>query len=68
MNTTIEQAETLRQQAITLLLHDKTAIEEKLAQLGFDGTPTEKKARTCSKCGQSGHNAKGCTATPSIVP
>ena len=66
MNQSIEQAESLRQQAIALLIADRSAIDDKLAQLGYDGmTPTiarEKKVRTCSKCGQPGHNAKACTA------
>lgn len=70
MNTAVDQAEALRQQAIALLIADRTVIDAQLARLGFDGAAPEpeKKARTCSKCGQSGHNAKSCAATPTTEP
>lgn len=57
----------MRKDAIALLVADRTAIDAQLTRLGFDGTTpeAEKKTRTCSKCGQSGHNAKSCPqATP----
>ena len=57
--TTLEQAEDLRQRAITLLVQERETIDIKLAQLGFDGTPKETK-RSCSVCGAADHNARRC--------
>lgn len=60
MTQSIDQAEALRRQAIALLIADRTAIEEKLAQLGYDGqTPTQKK-KVCSLCQSADHNARTC--------
>ena len=59
--TILEQAEQLRQQAITLLIQERETIETKLAQLGNDGgTPKEVK-RACSICGATDHNARRCS-------
>jgi len=66
----------MRLEAIQLLVAERQGIDTKLALLGFDrnepielslgadGTySAKKKTRTCKKCGQAGHNAKGCPAT-----
>jgi hypothetical protein len=57
--TILEQAEEFRQKAITLLQQERDAIDQKLAQLGHDGTPREAK-RSCSVCGAADHNARRC--------
>jgi hypothetical protein len=58
--TILEQAEEFRQRAITLLQQEREAIDQKLAQLGQDGTPREAK-RSCSVCGAADHNARRCS-------
>ncbi|HEV8039824.1 MAG TPA: hypothetical protein VGP62_13235 [Bryobacteraceae bacterium] len=58
--TILEQAEQLRQQAITILLQERDTIDQKLGQLGHDGTPREAK-RSCSICGAADHNARRCS-------
>jgi hypothetical protein len=55
----LDQAEELRQKAITLLVQEREAIDQKLVQLGFDGSPKEAK-RSCSVCGAADHNARRC--------
>ncbi len=68
MSPSIEQAEALRQQAITILVADKTAIEQKLSQLGYDGTAGVPKKKVCSLCQSADHNARTCptrATTPS---
>jgi hypothetical protein len=57
--TILEQAEELRQKAITLLQQERDVIDQKLVQLGHDGTPREPK-RACSVCGAADHNARRC--------
>jgi len=64
--TILDQAEQLRQQAISLLLQERQCIEAKLAQLGQDGATTETKSRkpkTCRRCGQEGHTTRTCPTT-----
>ncbi len=59
----IDQAEQLRQQAISLLLQERGTIEQKLNQLGYDGETGEIKNRkptTCRRCGQGGHTIRTC--------
>jgi len=59
----IDQAEQLRQQAISLLLQERGTIEQKLSQLGYDGVTNEIKSRkptTCGRCGQEGHSVRTC--------
>ena len=67
MNPSIQEAEALRQQAISLLVADRSAIEEKLTQLGYDGTTPTQKKKVCSLCQSADHNARTCPtrATPS---
>ena len=62
MTEAIKRAEELRQNAITLLLEEKGELEEKLAQMGWDGngTPAKKKPKTCSLCNTEGHTAPTC--------
>jgi hypothetical protein len=55
----VDQAEELRQKAITLLVQEREAIDQKLVQLGFDGSLKEAK-RSCSICGAADHNARRC--------
>jgi hypothetical protein len=64
MTQSIEQAEALRQQAIALLITDRTAIEEKLTQLGYDGTTPTQKKKVCSLCQSADHNARTCPTRP----
>jgi hypothetical protein len=70
--TTLEQAEQLRQQAIDLLLGERTLIDEKLATLGHDGTGNRDirkiTSKSCGKCGASGHNARKCPKTEVVPP
>ena len=72
--TTLEHAEQLRQQAIDLLLAERTLIDEKLTTLGYDGTGSGEKrkaaGKSCGTCGESGHNSRKCPkaeVTPSGV-
>ena len=61
--TIIDQAEQLRQQAISLLVQERETIDQKLAQMGYDGMPGEIKSRkpkTCGRCGQEGHTMRTC--------
>lgn len=57
--TILDQAEQLRQQAISLLLHERETIDQKLTLLGYDGTAKEAR-RSCSRCGGADHNARRC--------
>jgi hypothetical protein len=59
MSHVTEQAEELRRKAIALLVEEREAIDQKLAQLGHDGAPREPK-RSCSHCGAADHNARRC--------
>jgi hypothetical protein len=63
--TILDQAEQLRQQAISLLLKERGMIEEKLTQLGYDGEAEIKtrKPKTCGRCGQEGHTMRTCSET-----
>lgn len=60
MSQVIDQAETLRQQAIGLLLTECQTIDQKLALLGYDGVSPAPpaKPKTCGVCGSSDHNAR----------
>jgi hypothetical protein len=60
MSQIIQQAEELRQQAIALLIQERETLDQKLAQLGYDGTPKQVQ-RSCSICGASNHNARRCS-------
>jgi hypothetical protein len=72
--TVIEQAETLRQQAIGLLVAERQDIDRKLAQLGADGTesPAPAKPKACGVCGSTEHNArfhkKAGAEVPAVLP
>ena len=60
--TILEQAEELRQKAIALLVQERETINQKLNQLGYEGT--EKGSRKkCGRCGQEGHSVRTCTAS-----
>jgi hypothetical protein len=59
----IDQAEQLRQQAISLLLQERGTIEQKLSQLGYDGETggiKNRKRTTCGRCGIEGHTMRTC--------
>jgi hypothetical protein len=62
MSHIIEQAEELRARAITLLLMERSAIDEQLGLLGHDGTAAAKqpKQKVCGTCGDASHNARTC--------
>lgn len=66
--TILDQAEQLRQQAISLLLQERGTIQERLTQLGYDGESVgeikNRKPKTCSRCWQEGHTARTCPAAP----
>jgi len=64
--TILDQAESLRQQAIALLLQERETIQQKLNQLGANSEPSPvvKKVRACSKCGSADHNSRTCTVIP----
>jgi len=65
--TTLEKAEQLRQEAISLLLHERQTIDEKLQQLGHDGESagnTERRQKACGRCGQPGHTVRTCPTPP----
>ena len=59
----IDQAEQLRQQAISLLLQERGTIDQKLHQFGYDGEAggtKNRKPTTCGRCGQEGHTVRTC--------
>jgi hypothetical protein len=60
MSQILEQAENLRQQAITILLAERQEIDGKLAVLGYDGgnPPSLPKVKSCSVCGNPKHTAR----------
>jgi hypothetical protein len=60
MSNAIDQAESLRIQAIGLLQAERQLIDQKLAMFGVDGMEPVKKSKVCGNCGQPGHNAKTC--------
>jgi hypothetical protein len=61
MSDVVNQAEELRQKMIVLLVAERQAIDEKLAQIGHDGgLQAAKKGKTCSICGSVEHNARTC--------
>lgn len=64
--TILDQAESLRQQAISLLIQERETIEQKLNQLGANSerSPAAKKVRACSKCGSADHNSRTCKVIP----
>ena len=69
--TILDQAEQLRQQAISLLLQEHGTIEQKLTQLGYDGAAGEiktRKPKTCGRCGQEGHTTRTCLAAAEHLP
>jgi hypothetical protein len=64
--TILDQAEHLRQQAISLLLQERGSIDQKLTQLGYDGLHGEtktRKSKACGRCGQEGHTIRTCSTT-----
>ena len=60
MSEILKQAEELRQQAISLLLDERQAIDRTLAMLGYDGgsPAAPAKPKTCAVCGSPEHNAR----------
>ena len=61
MSEVLNEAEGLRQKMIALLLAERQAIDEKLALVGYDGVAAlPRKAKVCSLCGSSEHNARTC--------
>ena len=67
MSEIINQAEALRQQAISLLMAERQDIDRKLAMLGADGTePPLPKAKNCRACGEPGHTARTCQKSAKI--
>jgi len=61
MSEVMNQVEELRQKMIALLVAERQAIDEKLQQIGFDGSPqAPKKGKACSICGSAEHNARTC--------
>ena len=62
MSQIIDQAESLRQQAIGILMAERQIIDQKLAMLGANGTEatTIKKIKACSICSSESHNARTC--------
>jgi len=63
MSQITDQAESLRQQAISLLMAERQTIDQKLAMLGADGTEMSCSVaapRACRKCGGTGHNTRTC--------
>lgn len=71
MSQILDQVETLRQQALSLLLEERANIEAKLTQLGFDGAALAEQKKTgrtvkCSRCNQEGHTVRTCTTPASV--
>lgn len=69
MSQIIDQADELRKRAIEILLTERTAIDQRLAVLGHDGTPpvASQRLRSCGICGSSEHNARRCSRKNSDV-
>jgi hypothetical protein len=61
MNTVLEEAECLRQQALALLIQEREAINLKIAQLGGESeVKKDRKKSSCGKCGAEGHTSRTC--------
>ena len=62
MSQIIDQVDELRKKAIELLVTERAAIDDRLAMLAYDGTPTTRpsRQRTCGVCGSTDHNAQRC--------
>jgi hypothetical protein len=66
-----DQADDLRNQAISILLAERELIDAKLASLSYDGTaPTKKpqKPKLCGICQQGNHTSKTCPKRPDASP
>ena len=64
MSEAIQQADELRGKAISLLLTERTAIDDRLRLFGYDGTnpithPAGRK-KACSICNSETHTARTC--------
>jgi hypothetical protein len=60
MSTILDQADDLRKQAISILVTERTAIDERLALLGYDGAAPVTRQKACRVCGDTAHNARTC--------
>jgi hypothetical protein len=62
MSQILDQSETLRQQAIAILMAERQAIDDKLEQLGYSGevAAAAPRKRACSLCGSDSHTARTC--------
>jgi hypothetical protein len=60
MSQITDQAESLRQQAISLLMAERQTIDQKLSLLGADGTEAlaAPRSKACGVCGSAEHNAR----------
>jgi hypothetical protein len=60
MSQITDEAEALRQQAISLLLAERQTIDQKLSLLGYDGVSpaATTKPKTCAVCGSPEHNSR----------
>jgi hypothetical protein len=67
--TILDQAEQLRQQALSLLIQERETIDQKITQLGGAENRTDvkkdRKQKTCGQCGEVGHTIRTCKITPS---
>ncbi len=62
MSDILNQVEDLRQKAISILLAERQAIDEKLALVGYTANgQMPKKTKACSICGSLEHNARTCS-------
>jgi hypothetical protein len=60
MSDVLVQVEELRLKAITLLLAERQAIDEKLATFGSEEGSQSRKRTSCKRCGQEGHTVRTC--------
>ncbi len=69
MSQITDYVDELRKKAIELLVTERAAIDDRLAMLGYDGTPATRplRQRTCGVCGSTEHNAQRCPKKNSDV-
>jgi len=60
MSQILEQVDELRSRAIGLLLTERSAIDERLKLLAYDGAAPIPKPRVCGACGSEGHTTRTC--------
>ena len=63
----LDQVESLRKQAIDLLLAERNLIDEKLVAFGHGEGIKNGRKKSCSRCGVEGHSIRTCPTPESTT-